>query len=127
MKANQDDTTPNRSEAEMDTSEKCPEGERSESIQGPSGARSAEGDQDDPADCQGLRDPSGAGVGVEEGKRLSSPCWRQRRWRRSEVGRRQSVPVGKPSVERWPEGPKQLFGLSGGAGRRRVSARSVIT
>ena len=50
----------------MDTSEKCPEGERSESIQGPSGARSAEGDQDDPADCQGLRDPSGTGVGVEE-------------------------------------------------------------
>jgi hypothetical protein len=36
-------------------------------------------------------------------KRLSSPCWRQRRWRRSEVGRRQSVPVCKPSVERWPE------------------------
>ena len=46
----------------------------------------------------------GSSLGRIESKRLSSPCWRQRRWRRSEVGRRQSVPVGKPSVERWPEG-----------------------
>lgn len=60
-----------------------------------------------------------------KGKRLSSPCWRQRRWRkrrRLEGGSRSRS--ASPRLSGGRRGAKQLVGLSGGAARRRVSARA---